>query len=356
MRRSAVVVAVLALFALFARSAMARADAVATRRARIAGAIDDSLAARVRGQTADLAWAIVFDTTAPGEAPADDNLDALVWFERDTSTLAVLVSDPRARRVLRAELDVGDDPSALDESAALVVRSALEALELGPIGVPVTPPESSESPTERGDPAIGGAPISVPTGWLAASIGAFSGVDGVGVPRGIAMELTLRLSVFVIGITGRVGLLERSEGERVAIELAQHRVAISAGWVAIEDPIARLAISLDVGARLVTRTTVAVSAELEATPPSLLALPSVGLAARGSLWPITDFGVFVDLGAELSPVLEHRVSDTLAFAAWPVTLRGILGVTLEIPVIQGVIQEVREPIDEFDTDPRPETP
>jgi hypothetical protein len=225
---------------------------------RIVGDDDRALAARVRGQIADLEVDLLESESASLEANLAGQLEAadsvaksrgaraVVWFDARGTSLLVLVAVPSDGRVLVRSIAIEGtaQSSATLESAALVVRSALRALAAGgTIGIErkdlepekpaanPAPAVETPKPTPPTPRATSNAP-SAPSvhGFASLTIGAvFDGLDRYGAQSG-ALGGGLRLGPWSLG--GRLGVTapKTLASEYGSLVVSRYDAALRAGF------------------------------------------------------------------------------------------------------------------------------
>lgn len=310
--------------------------AQAQHRVELAGELEAGLLERLTGQLAELTeWSAVRVEGTPEAADiGDHDADALVWITADEEVISVWVADPLRGRLYVEQLDRGDDPSALYEAVAIVVRTALEALALGgTIGIGVEPRAASVPPSEapsEGILALEPVPQERASWRVGATLAFTAGFDGLAVPHGGELAFSVGIERFTLSISARLGLPFVVEGERASLSLQHHRVAVGAAWSALDEPAVRLMIGLDVGAWMVSRTTVAVASGLAPTAPALTATASIGLAGRMVVWLVPGLGVVIDGGAEvILPTPRYEIDGVPLYEPWPILLRALAGLLVE---------------------------
>ncbi|MAC28246.1 MAG: hypothetical protein CMH59_17505, partial [Myxococcales bacterium] len=148
---------------LLATAARAQPANGAPAQAVVAGPLPGDLRARVEGQTGDLAWRLRFEPAAPRPAGLDAAARAfpearvVVWVRGgESDALRLSLVDLRDRRLLEREVAPPEGEafaaSTLHETAALLIRGALQALSLGgEVGVAV--PAPAPTPEAQRPPA-----------------------------------------------------------------------------------------------------------------------------------------------------------------------------------------------------------
>lgn len=314
------------------------AAAQETHRVELVGEVEPELLVRLRGQLAGLDdWLLVQGDAVPEVAEIGTrDADALVWFRTEGEVVSVWVADPRRGRLYVEQLARGEDASARYEAIAIVVRTSLEALAMGGvIGIALPPPTEAIEPAPSA-PAVEPEPIvEVPSRVrIQATLAFAGGFDGLAIPHGAELGLGIGFDWLMIAITGRIGLPSVVEGERVSLSLEHHRIAVRGSFALLDEVLLRITVALDLGASLVTRTTIAVAPGLTPTASALSASASVGASARLIVWLVPSLGLTLDLGAELNtPTPRYQVDDTVTAEPWPVLLRGLGGLVVEAPFL-----------------------
>ncbi|WP_224367364.1 hypothetical protein [Hyalangium versicolor] len=255
---------------------------------------DEALARRVQGQLSDLPVVLrVSPGPAPGpseeeqwrtavELAGSESARVAIWFTHEPEAIGVHIAEPSTQhlffRRIQAETPRGRlDASALAETAALVVRSAVKALEAGrEVGVEVKvaepdppapePPPSAPAPTppEPGDSWV------VAVGWQAT-------LDGAS-PQG---QQGLQLGADWEGrwLRGRVRVLmslpARLSDTYTRVSLSRHAAIVGLGVPLSSTKRFRVGADLGVGLAGFRRSTVVLAPEVIATPPRLTLAPHV---------------------------------------------------------------------------------
>jgi hypothetical protein len=299
---------------------------------------DRQLAARVRGQTADLDLTLrTAEVALPTRLDAQRALArqyagegegegaAVVWFGVDGEARVVHVL--RGDRLL--ERTVGGASGSLSESATIetvgmVVRTAL----LGLASLAAEPPAPASAP----------APGLEPWAELSWTVAA-EGTGGTLLHQGAAARLGGTLGRWRAGawVSYQPPLTLSSGGATVRLERWQ--VGVAAGfelWPDVPSSGWRLGVELGVLAAAFPRTTTATSAGLTPTAAHTtwtpVAAPGVRAARRlvGPLWLALTVGADLLLGP---PQLGETgpAGFRLVAAAWPVQPRAALGLALDAP-------------------------
>ncbi|MCE9670598.1 hypothetical protein LY474_22590 [Myxococcus stipitatus] len=331
--------------------------------ARISSEEDQALLERVRGQSSDLPielrampgpaftgtplarWRTVVDFAEAFHARA------VFWFEREGPELRVYVMAPEGRhlfvRTARLEGRPGElEWSAGAEAVALVVRSALRAVEAGnPLG-DVVPPAGPEPQPEDVvvaapvPPEPPGAPLPPelwpmppaamePAGWRwQFTIGAMTAWDGYAGSGHRALSLSsgwelrrvrLRLQMFV-------GLPAELTDSRTIVRVQQYTAGIWVDTPLFQHRTLRWAVGVGVGAHVYDRKTEPRVRGIEPTPANfttaLLAGPETTFRWRFSRRTAVELGVAADA---LMGRPEFGYTDDLEFIprnkGWPVRPR-----------------------------------
>ena len=179
-----------------------------------------------------------------------------------------------------------------------------------------------------------GEVVSVSPNRIQATLAFAGGFDGLAIPHGAELGLGLGFDWLMIAITGRIGLPSVVDGEHVTLALEHHRVAVRGSFALLDEALLRITFALDLGASLITRTTIAVAPGLNPTASALMACVSVGASARLIVWLAPSLGPTLDLGAEINtPTPRYQGDDAVAHEPWPVLLRGLGGFVVEAPFL-----------------------
>ena len=313
------------------------ASAQETHRVELVGEVEPEQLVRLQGQLAGLDWVLSRRDEVPSVAEIGTrDADALVWFRTDGEVVSVWVADPRRGRLYVEQLARGEDASARYEAIAIVVRTSLEALALGGvIGIALPQPTEPIEPAPTA-PVVDLEPIAKASSRyrIQATLAFAGGFDGLAIPHGAELGLGISVDWLMIAITGRVGLPSTVEGERVSLALEHHRVAVRSSFALLDETLLRITMTLDLGASLITRTTIAVAPGLNPTASALTASASIGASARLIVWLAPSLGLTLDLGGELNtPTPRYQVDDAAVHEPWPVLLRGLGGFVVEAPFL-----------------------
>lgn len=288
---------------------------------------DEALASRAQGQLSDLPVELrVRPGPAPGpsaveqwraavELAGSESARVVLWFDQEPDAIGVHLAEPATRRLFfrRVRADTrqgGMGRSALSEAAALVVRSALKALEAGrqlgedvpeelepppapeeePPPLPSAPPP--EAPLLAEAPPLGPPASITPireaewvlaVGWQAAVDGSSpQGQQGPQVSVGWEAG-RLRARVLVLASLP-AALLD----EHTRVSLSRHTVGGGIGGSVSPTKRLRLGVDLGVGVAGFLRSTVALGPGVIASPARLTLAPYVSpeLSARWRSGPV----------------------------------------------------------------------
>lgn len=312
------------------------AHAQETHRVELLGEVESGLLTRLQGQLAGLEWTLIKSDAAPSVASIGaHDVDALVWVSTESEVVSVWVADPRRGRLYVEQLARGEDASARYEAIAIVVRTSLEALALGgEIGIALPPPPEPIEPAPIAVVEPEPAPETPLPYRIQATLAFAGGLDGLAIPHGAELGLGVGFDALTVAITGRIGLPSVVEGEAVSLSLEHHRIAVRGSLALLDEASVRISVGLDLGASLVTRTTIAVAPGLSPTASALTASASIGASARLIVWLVPSLGLTLDLGAELNtPTPRYQVDDAVTAEPWPVLLRGLGGFVVEAPFL-----------------------
>jgi len=298
---------------------------------------DRGLLDRIRGQTSDLDVAIeertadALEPSLPLQLAAADGLaptgasSAVVWFDRDPEAeraILVVLAVPRAGRVLVRRVEERDRSATL-EAAALIVRSALQALAEGAtIGVEratVAPPPPEPPPAPPPEPRRAPPPPpSRSSGWLA-SIGWQTALDGESRfgQQGLAGRFAWARAPLEIGVAASVGVPVEI-ADRYARLAVWRRTIAATGALRLGRAPLELVLGASAGAAAFGRSTVAHDENVEPQPPSVVWTPLVAPEATLRLLPRWLGGAValsLALGADFVPgapafVYESQPSGT----------------------------------------------
>lgn len=302
---------------------------------------DEALASRVQGQISDLPVELrVRPAAAPGPGAVDpwraavelagsESARVVLWFDQEPDAIGVHLAEPATRRLFfrRVQADTrhgGMGRSALAEAAALVVRSALKALEAGrQLGeeVPEVEPPDEEPPDEEPPPPpsapspeelpLAAPPSSTPVreaGWVLA-VGWQATVDGSspwgqqGPQVSVGWETGRLRARVLVQASLPASLLD----EHTRVSLSRHTVGGGVGGSMRLTERLRLGVDLGVGVAGFLRSTVALGPEVMASPARLTLAPYISpeLSARWRSGPVTlEASVAVDVLAGV-PVLGY---------------------------------------------------
>jgi hypothetical protein len=265
--------------------------------ARVASEEERLLLERVRGQSSDLPVLLVEDPGPPlalkeplrwrgAEALAEvHQARAVLWFQRTGVLLHVHLAEPGTRHLFVRAAQVRGRPGSLEwstgaEAVALVVRSALRAVEVGePLGEEVAvapaPPEPVESllPAESlvPEPPVSvptPAPVSAPRSPWQLAVGAQAALDGYGMGglQGGVLGAGWEQGGWRVRLQLFVGLPAEREDGRTRVALRQQGGGVWADATLASTERWRWALGGGVGAVRFSRHTEAQVPEVEATP------------------------------------------------------------------------------------------
>jgi hypothetical protein len=237
---------------------------------RISEPADNSLLARVRGQSGDLELAIEPVEMAALESSfaaqlasaravaRERGLRVVVWAARDAQAMRLVVADFALDRVLVRPVSASER-SAQEEAAALMTRSALRASLAGSaLGQPseqlLEPaPQVELKPAPEAPPPVAAAKPRPPAvrRWQL-ELGALSGIDGVtrAGHHALFVRASLRWRWLELGALGAYGLPIEVAAQLADLRLSTHRVEGSAGVSWLERAHWSLSSSLGAGAQL----------------------------------------------------------------------------------------------------------
>lgn len=286
---------------------------------------DRLLLDRVRGQTSDLNILLLTDSTQPIESTLPAQLDTarklseqqgtrvVVWFEHDRDVVTVFVAEPSAGRVLVRRIEPSEGRlggSAQQESAALVVRSAMRALAAGgEIGVteqeasppPVPPPVVVAAPETTPAP-----PPPLPEGWeLVQFVGARAALDGTTRTGQHSLwgRLALRRGRIQGELRAALGFPVALDDDVARVSLLRHGASLHAGYVPYEQRRFVISTALGAGASLFLSEVDGRADDFEAQDESaLFAVLSADVTLRFMPdWAHQRVGVACLLGVDVLP-------------------------------------------------------
>jgi hypothetical protein len=359
------------LAALFATTPVRAEDFVAILWLR-SPARDALLAQRVRGQLSDRPVRLI-EHPEPSDDPSlgaeldaadrmarDNPARAVVWFAStgpNASQLLVIVAEPAGGRVLVRRVDAalpsaltGGAAGALDsatlETAALIVRTALEGLAAGaviglerkdvappPAPAPVAAPPAlpSAPPAERARTAASSRHWGLSLGWRAM-------FDGEAIQQGLAARAHYAFSRLSIGFLATQSLGADLVDDYATLRVSMHTFGASFGVAALTTPELELWLNAASGVALFERSTEPRQAVVEATPARATPTWFGALEAQASWFPgwAGGFcGAWLSAGAEVvrSPTFGYSVGGEFleTRTPWLVRPTGGAGVTLRTP-------------------------
>ncbi|SEU09607.1 hypothetical protein [Stigmatella erecta] len=271
--------------------------------ARVSSDEERLLLERVRGQSSDLPVLLVADPGPPlelGEPARWRGAEALagahqaravLWFQRTGVMLHIHLAELGTRHLFVRAAQVRGRPGSLEwsagaEAVALVVRSALRAVEVGePLGEEVAVAPPPPEPAEPLLPAVSlvpepPAPVAsvAPSGPWQLAVGAQAALDGYGMggTQGVVLGaghegdwLRVRLQLFV-------GLPAAREDGRTRVGLRQQGGGVWGDATLAATPRWRWALGGGVGVVSFSRDTEARVPEVEATPSRTVFALAVG--------------------------------------------------------------------------------
>ncbi|WP_146210083.1 hypothetical protein [Vitiosangium sp. GDMCC 1.1324] len=292
---------------------------------------DEDLASRILGQVSDLPVVL---RVSPGPSLGGndgeqwrtavelaESLQARVvlWFDREPEAIVLHLAEPATRRlfVRRIQSDERRETlgrSASAEAAALVVRSALKALEAGSqLGEPVVPEPRVEPVVTPPPPPVVVPPPEPPApteGWQL-GVGWQAAVDGHS-PRGqqgpqVAVGWEGR------GLRARVLLLAslpaRLSDAYTRVTLSRHAAGVAGDAALVSSARFRLGVGLGAGVAGFLRSTEPLQPEVEASPsrliPALYVAPELSARWRGGPMAL-EASVGADVLAGVPTLGYHR--------------------------------------------------
>lgn len=260
---------------------------------RVPGPDEEDLLLRLRGQTVDLDVSLIVERrpiepalsgqlAAAAALAAGHGARVVVWVSADPQGGGRLlcVGEPARGRVLLRSLprplaDPGDR-SVAAEGAALVVRSALQALLRGdPVGVPTASLAKPPRPSPPRPPPSLPAGFFLGAGWQVA-------LDGQS-PAGqhaLVLHGGLRLKAISLGLFGAAALPAHLRDDVTEVSLSRHGAGVSAAYAFALSPRLRLSVGGALGVLLFQRATLALSPEVTAAPDGLTPAFSAAPEAR----------------------------------------------------------------------------
>lgn len=268
---------------------------------------------RVVGQVSDLP--VVIQVVAEGDVQVTVGVAPLApigW---------QLVIQDHARGQIQTRDVVGDPTqdnaqSAVDEAAALVVRTVLQSL-LQALLKPSPPPEPAPLPTV----VVADAPpveldvSASKTGsrvWLALGPQLALGVKPAGALASVVAVVGVQHGHFALGVQAGLGLPAQLEDAVARAAIARHALHLVGRVDVVEIGSSAIALALALGTHVFVRDTERVAAGWQATDDASVWSPSVGVASQWR-WRLSDeLSLGVSVGAELFsrvPTLRHRTVE-----------------------------------------------
>ncbi len=299
---------------------------------RIDDPADRLLLDRVRGQTSDLNVLLLTDSRKPIEPTLPEQLDTarklseeqharlVVWFEHDREVVTVFVAEPAAGRVLVRRITPSEGRlagSAQQESAALVVRSAMRALAAGgEIGVseqeaaPPAPASVVMVAVVKQEPVAGPAgplpPKPIPPVWelvlFAGARAAWIGAGNAAQPS-VSARLALRRGRYQGEVRAAIGLAVHLDDEIARVALLRHGLSLHAAYLPLKTRRFVLSTALGAGANLFLTEVNARNRQFDAKDSAaLFPVASADLTLRFMPdWAHRTVGVATLLGADILP-------------------------------------------------------
>lgn len=323
----------------------------------VGGPRDAELVTRVEGQVADLDATLARDTTVMPSSPLPVQLvtarrlarahtaDVVVWFVHDPSAgdVIVHVTDAKGDRVLVRRVESGGGAmagSAVIESAAVIVRTAIRGLAAGgEIGVVVEPePAPTPAPVRATDEERGGVrPLrpSATVGWSSVLDGESStGHHGVSARIGVAGGPWR----FAVALTHRPP--ESLESPMATIDVERQTLGIALGVDVAGGAQLRRASRWRVGAEVLFamtrfgRTTTSTGAAVEPTADRATWSPTATPALRVARRIARGAWIELALGADVvARAPEFGIATPTGFSTigsfWPVEPHAGLGVVVD---------------------------
>ncbi len=323
--RLAGAMAAIAMIAVLAEARPAAAEPL--RLVLIVAPGGDDVAPRLEGQLADLDVTLTV-VTAPLPAALPDaaaaaaglargaGAAAAIWLRADAAGYQVHVVTADGGRLLVRAVDAraeGLDPSAVLESAAMIVRTAARGLlagdAVGDVVEPAPPPAPIGPPPPIATPTPGRPPRVRPwgqVGWRHLADGDDLGHGGLdaraGVARGgarVAALLQLQPAVDLTAAAATIGVSRQAVGAMAGVELARGR-----RW--------RLAAEAALTAVRYARATTATSPALSPTADRASWTPVVTPAVRGTWRVAPHVALALGVGLDLVVRPPRFTADTAA--------------------------------------------
>jgi hypothetical protein len=342
---------------------------------RVAGADDEALLARVRGQTHDLGGELIVARSDALEIRAGEQLLAaeelasrhhaqvVVWFQpAGPDVLLVYVMMPANGRVLLRKLAIPPNGrSTVFEQAAVIVRYTLRALAKGAtIGVareqavrdaegealPSPPPAPKPAPpppaTPREQPPPPTTPPPASAGLSLRGIvnaGWYAGYEGNDLLNGPSFRLALEARHWEVGLGARIGLPNEITTPFATEHLSRYAAGVSGGahW----EPARQLHVCacLELGAIFWRRSTASTVGGAEALPPRTTVSPLIGPYLRATYRFRLPANMEVGLGALAGIDIVPR-TPTLGYLSVDRTFIATQEPWVVEPRLEGVVELV----------------
>ena len=282
----------------------------------IPGPLAPGLAQRLDGQLSDLSWTIERGPSSAGPFDAPDRADAIVWFARSPrGGLTVRLGLPDRRRWRRDIVDLS--PAATYEAAALVLRSALLAIEEG--AAPAWPDEPTPPP---------------PPGW-GWSIAARTELNGIATTPGLQANAFRRWSALSLGLQAAGRLPYTVDADAAELRVERYDLTLVGGLDTRLDAWA-IGGRFAAGAAVWRRRTVRGSETTEAAGASMLVSPLTTFGVRVGRRVANGWSLDLGLGADiLWQAPQWTVDDgTVVDRPWGIQPWITLGLTAD-PIFDG---------------------
>ena len=248
----------------------------------IPGLVDNGVLARLDGQLSDLRWRLHRGSISDGPADAPATANAVVWFERVRHGVRLRLALPDGRRWRRDIDDLG--PAATQEAAALVVRSALLAIEEGI--APDWTDEASAPPPTVVEAQAPRAPVAPRLRWRAQGWGWWiagrTDANGITIVPGLEASVFHRWDSLSLGLAGSARWPYEATSSAADLRIERYDLSLRGAWDHRWAPAWAFGTVVGVGATVWRRTTERTESTLEPEPARWLASASSGLSVRTS--------------------------------------------------------------------------
>lgn len=241
------------------------------RTAVLMGEVEPELLGRILGQTSDLDWNIITDSSimSPNFEQAKDvskhhNTRIAIWIEVPVDGgWIVHIAEPRSNRLFTKHIKPPADEekfgsSAAKEAVSLVIRSSLDALSTGDsIGEVVQQTPSTIKPIPKVELDTTPLPVEEPVevefrvalGWQAV----LDGESSYG-QQGPLIRLAVAIDRFEVGLFGSVAVPVELQADELSVRYSRSTAFASTAFAFISHPVIRISTGPAIGMLILWRS------------------------------------------------------------------------------------------------------